>query len=118
MSAALSLIGGIHCRSGNPFGIEHVWGNARVFGFDLWIPIAYSWSTEHYPTRSRATGFAMVDGVGHLGGGIGVLIVVPFVVGLPVLAAFMVTGGFLVTGALVAQFGMRTRGLGLNELSP
>ena len=30
-----------------------------------------------FPTRARTTGFALVDGVGHLGGGIGVLLIAP-----------------------------------------
>ena len=59
-----------------------------------------------------------MDGLGHLGGGVGVLLVVPFVSGLPVLGAFMIIGGFLAVSALVAQGGMSTRGIALDELSP
>ncbi len=119
MSAGLTLLGGIIiAQAGTLLGLSMFGAILVFFGFDLWIPIAYSWSTEQYPTRARASGFALVDGVGHLGGGVGVLIVVPFVVGLPVLAAFMVIGGFLVVGALIAQLGIRTRGVPLDELSP
>ena len=45
------------------------------FGMDFWVPIAYTWVTESFPTRARATGFAMADGLGHIGGGIGLIIV-------------------------------------------
>jgi len=41
------------------------------FGFNLWVPMTYAWSAENYPTRARATGFALGDGLGHLGGGCG-----------------------------------------------
>ena len=37
------------------------------------LPIT-TWSTEVYPTRARATGFALGDGLGHLGGGVGILL--------------------------------------------
>ncbi|MHB1612478.1 MAG: MFS transporter, partial [Sulfobacillus sp.] len=65
-----------------------------------------------------ATGFALVDGIGHLGGGLGVVVIVPIVVQLPTLPAFLVISGFLVIGSLIAQFGIRTRGVALDQLSP
>ena len=39
--------------------------------------MTYARSAESFPTRARTTGFALVDGVGHLGGGIGVLLIAP-----------------------------------------
>lgn len=117
-SAAFTLLGGlIIAEAGTLLAVSMLGAILVFFGFDLWIPIAYAWSTEHYPTRARASGFALVDGVGHLGGGIGVLVVVPIVTGLPVLGAFMVIGGFLVVSAAIAQFGIRTRGMALDDLS-
>jgi sugar transport protein len=59
------------------------------FGFNLWVPIAYSWTTENFPTGARTTGFAVVDGVGHLGGGIGVLIVAPLIPHMGALRAML-----------------------------
>ncbi|NMP23846.1 MFS transporter [Sulfobacillus harzensis] len=119
LSAVLTLLGGvIVAEAGTLLWLSMVGSGIAFFGFNLWVPISYAWSTEHYPTRARATGFALVDGVGHLGGGLGVLLVVPFVAGLPVLPAFLVIGGFLVLGALIAQFGVRTRGLPLDQISP
>ncbi len=119
ISAVLTLLGGLIIAESGTFLALTLAGAAIVFfGFNLWIPIAYAWSTEHYPTRARSTGFALVDGVGHVGGGLGVLLVVPFVAGLPVLAAFMVIIGFLMLGAVIALFGIRTRGIPLDQLSP
>lgn len=119
ISAVLTLLGGvIVAEAGTLLWLTMIGSGITFFGFNLWVPISYAWSTEHYPTRARATGFALVDGVGHLGGGLGVLLVVPFVAGLPVLTAFLIIGGFLVIGALIAQFGVPTRGLPLDRISP
>jgi len=88
------------------------------FGFNVWVPPTYSWTTESFPTRARTTGFALADGVGHIGGGLGVLILVPL---LPHLGAFLgliVIALFLVLAAVVAQFGISTRGRTLGEISP
>ena len=73
------------------------------FGFNLWVPMTYTWSTEVFPTRARATGFALADGVGHLGGSVGILLLI--CVGI-------------VAAAILAQFGPATRDKRLDEVSP
>jgi putative MFS transporter len=88
------------------------------FGFNLWVPMAYTWSAENFPTRARTTGFALVDGVGHLGGGIGVLLVAPYIDEMGALVSMIVLSGFLVAAAAIAQFGVRTRAKRLDEVSP
>ena len=88
------------------------------FGFNLWVPMAYAWSAENFPTRARTSGFALVDGVGHLGGGIGVLLIAPHLDHWGALASFLVIAGFLVVAAVIAQFGIRTRARRLEEVSP
>lgn len=119
ISAGLTVVGSIIiAESGTVLALTLIGAAVVFFGFNLWIPIAYAWSTEHYPTRARSTGFALVDGVGHVGGGLGVLIVVPIVAALPVLPAFMIISGFLVLGGGIALFGVRTRGVPLDHLSP
>ena len=47
------------------------------FGFNIWVPATYAWSIESFPTRARTTGFGIVDGIGHVGGGVGVLLIAP-----------------------------------------
>ena len=88
------------------------------FGFNLWVPIAYSWTAENFPTRARTTGFALVDGVGHLGGGVGVLLIAPLIPHLGALGAMLLICGFLVLAAIIAQFGTATRSRMLEEVSP
>jgi MFS transporter, putative metabolite:H+ symporter len=59
----------------------------------------------------------MVDGVGHIGGGIGVLLIAPLIPKMTVFEAFMVISAFLVAAAVVAQLSLRTRGRRFEELS-
>ena len=87
-------------------------------GFNLWVPMAYAWSAENFPTQARSTGFALVDGIGHVGGGIGLLVVAPLILGMNPIAALLMLVGFLVVAAVIAQFGVNTRGRSLGEVSP
>jgi MFS family permease len=128
IAAALTLIGGLLlglAGSGN-FGLAAIGAIITFFGFNLWVPITYTWSTENYPTRARATGFALVDGIGHLGGGIGILVIAPLIPSLvsslglttgPVVI-FVIISAFLIVAAVIAQFGVATRQMRLDEVSP
>ncbi len=73
IAAVLTLIGSmlIAVFASSNFALAAIGSIITFFGFNLWVPMTYAWSAENYPTRARATGFALVDGVGHLGGGVG-----------------------------------------------
>lgn len=88
------------------------------FGFNMWVAPTYALSAESFPTRVRATGFAVVDGVGHLGGGIGVLVIAHYVTHLSTLGALLLISCFLVVAAVIIQFAPRTRGRHLDQVSP
>lgn len=120
IAAVLTLLGGIIIAlSGtNNFAFAAIGSIILFFGFNLWVPMTYTWSTENYPTRARATGFALVDGIGHLGGGIGLLLIAPLIPVIGPLNTFLVIGGCLVVAAIIAQFGTATKQRRLDAVSP
>ena len=125
ISAAITFIGGVVIA----FGVNNltlaVTGAFLIFvGMDFFVPITYTWVTESFPTRARATGFALADGLGHLGGGIG-LIIVGSLLGFlkagsvsSLLILFSVIASFQIISAIIAQFGPRTTNKRLDEVSP
>ncbi len=80
--------------------------------------MSYAWTAECYPTRARATGFALVDGVGHIGGGVGIIVIAPLIPTIGPVVTFLIIGGCLVVAAAIAQFGPSTRTQRLDEVSP
>jgi MFS family permease len=133
IGAALTLIGGVLIAiAGRPTSatvtgsvvLAFIGSIVLFFGFNVWVPITYAWSTENFPTRARTTGFGIVDGIGHIGGGVGLVVITGSV--LPqldsgpngVLYAFLLIGAFLVVAAVIAQFGIATRGKRLDAVSP
>jgi MFS family permease len=119
LAAGITLVGGVLVALGGTIFWLGVLGSMIVFfGFNVWVPIAYTWSVENYPTRARTTGFALVDGVGHLGGGVGLIFIAPLIPYLGVLSAMLIIIGFLVLAAVIAQFGLATKDRLLDEISP
>jgi MFS family permease len=119
ISAVVTLVGSvIIAAAGDTLWIAFVGSAVIFFGFNLWVPMTYARSAESFPTRARTTGFALVDGVGHLGGGIGVLLIAPAVPHLSILGSLMLISGFLVIAAVLAMFGVETRNRRFEEISP
>jgi MFS family permease len=119
VGAAITVIGSvIVAESGGSHLVTWIGAVVVFFGFNIWVPATYALSTESFPTRARATGFGLVDGVGHLGGGIGVLVIAPLLPKMSVLGAFLLVSAFLVVAAVFVQFSPRTRGRPYEEISP
>ncbi|WP_415856174.1 MFS transporter [Sinomonas sp. G460-2] len=87
-------------------------------GFNLWVSPTYALTAECFPTRARTTGFALVDGVGHIGGGIGVMVIAPILPQLSVFWALGLISVFLVIAAVLVQFTPHTRNRHLDHISP
>lgn len=120
ISAILTIIGGLIIAlagTGN-FAVAAIGSFILFIGFNLFVPMCWAWSAENYPTRARASGFALVDGIGHIGGGVGTLIIAPLIPTMGPVVTFLVLGGFLVVASAIAQFGTSTRLKRLDEVSP
>jgi MFS family permease len=119
ISAAVTLIGSaIIAAAGDTLAIAFIGSAVIFFGFNLWVPMTYARSAESFPTRARTTGFALVDGVGHLGGGIGVLLIAPALPHLSIFGALSLISAFLVVAAVLGMFGVETRAKRFEEVSP
>ncbi len=124
IGAVITLIGGILIAVSGQAGPNEIpWGAfigslIVFFGFNIWVPMTYAWSAENFPTRARVTGFGLVDGIGHVGGGIGLVVITPLLPQIGVLPSFLLIGAFLVASAIMAQFGIATRGKELEVISP
>jgi len=97
------------------------------YGANLFVPTSYAWTAESFPTRARATGFALADGVGHIGGGIGVALVASFISALVsggvsttlIVEVMLLIAGFQVISAIIAiVIGHKTANRRLDEISP
>src|SRR4051812_32585623 len=119
ISAAVTLAGCVViAAAGDTLGIAFAGSAIIFFGFNLWVPMTYARSAECFPTRARTTGFALVDGVGHLGGGIGVLLIAPAVPHLSILGSLLLITAGLVIAAVVGSFGIGNRNRRFEEISP
>jgi MFS transporter, putative metabolite:H+ symporter len=125
IGAVITLVGGVliglsgHAASPTVIPWAAFIGSIILFfGFNIWVPMTYTWSTENFPTRARSTGYALSDGVGHVGGGIGLLLIVPLLGGLGALPAFLVIAAFLIVAAVLVQFGVSTRKETLEQIAP
>ena len=120
ISAVLTILGGliIALSGAGNFAISAIGAIILFIGFNLFVPMTWAWSAENYPTRARATGFALVDGIGHIGGGVGIIVLAPLFPTMGPVITFLVLGGFLVVASVIAQFGTATRDKRLDEVSP
>lgn len=120
IAALVTLIGGFVFALGGPNNLMVTFIGMVInsTGTYLWLPILYTWSTEHYPTRARASGFALVDGFGHVGGGIGMSYIILLVTRLGPFFTFLSLGSCLLAAAYLAIFGTPTSKKRLDEVSP
>jgi MFS family permease len=82
-----------------------------------YLQVAYTFTAESFPTRSRATGFALSDGIGHGGGAIGALALPVVVTSWSFFAGFALIGVTGLLAGLVALLGPSSTGRRLESVS-
>ncbi|MDQ1111617.1 putative MFS transporter [Microbacterium testaceum] len=87
------------------------------FGQNIWVPAQYALTAESFPTRFRTTAYALADSIGHVGGGLGVFLLVGIFSQFPLLGSLLGLIAFLIVGALVNLLAPRTRNRSLEEIS-
>jgi putative MFS transporter len=93
-----------------------VCGFVAAMSIGVAIPGLYTLTAEHFPTSLRATGVAVSDGIGHLGGALAPVLVLT-ATGSNFRAGFLVmAGAALLTGALM-PFTHRGTGRALEDLA-
>jgi putative MFS transporter len=87
----------------------------------LWImapALAYTYTSEVFPTRARASGMSIGDGLGHLGGAVQPYIVVAGLAAFGARGTFGLMIAMIAIAALIIVFGgVRTKGDSLTTLA-
>ncbi len=120
IGATITLIGGLLIAfSGKTFLLSAIGAVIAFCGFNVWVPVIEVWTTENFPARARTTGFAVVDGIGHIGGGIGILSVA-YLLSLSVspVIIFILIAVFLFIPSGIARFGVKTNRARMDKISP
>lgn len=118
IGAAITIAGALLVAFGDrSLGMVFLGSIVLFFGQNLWVPAQYALTAEVYPTRFRTTAYAVTDSIGHVGGGLGVLLLVGVLSRLPLEGTMLGLVGFLLVGALVNLLAPNTKGKNLEEAS-
>ncbi len=120
LSAAISLAGvALLAPAVGDMALALAGSFVYFVGFNMVMPIAFTVTAESFPTRARSTGFALSEGLGHIGGAISMSAAsaILTVTSNPLLVLLMITS-FQVAAAALIQLAPRTTARTLEEISP
>jgi MFS transporter, putative metabolite:H+ symporter len=83
----------------------------------MYLQVAYTYTAESFPTRARTSGFAWSDGLGHLGGAVGALVLPALVAATSFLFGFSAVGVTGLAAGVLALLGPRSTGQRLEGVS-
>lgn len=83
----------------------------------LYLQVAYTFTAELFPTRARASGFSLSDGIGHAGGAVGALLLPAIISMTSFFTGFLCIGITGLIAGLIALRGPRTSRRRLEEVS-
>ncbi|QKQ99010.1 MFS transporter [Metallosphaera tengchongensis] len=128
ISVLFTIIGGlIIALAKTDLPLSFIGSMVLFYGFNLWVPVSYAWSAESFPTRARATGFALTDGLGHIGGGIGTVVIASLIAslvaggistGLAVEVFLLIALFQVISAGIAVGLGHNTSNKRLDEISP
>ncbi len=119
IALAVSLVGfAVLSLMGSTEATVVIGGGLIALGDLLGVGAAYTYTAEVFPTRARASGMAIGDGLGHLGGAIQPFIVLAALAALGARPTLWILGAFtLADMVLILGAGMRTTGRHLTNLA-
>jgi putative MFS transporter len=83
----------------------------------MYLQAAYTYTAESFPTRARASGFSLCDGLGHGGGALGALMLPDVVSSLSFFWGFTLIGITGMIAGLIALGGPSASNLSLERIS-
>lgn len=83
----------------------------------MFLQAGYTYTAESFPTRARASGFALCDGLGHGGGALGGLVLPSVVASASFFIGFAGIGATGLLAGLIALAGPVASGLSLERVS-
>ena len=116
-SGAVWLIGMVLVGAAHAEGVLILGAFLAAMALGMFLQAGYTYTAECFPTRARASGFSLCDGLGHGGGALGGLILPTIVSDLSYFAAFGIIGATGLIAGLIALLGPRVTNLSLERIS-
>ena len=116
-SAFVWLVGMVLIGSASSETIVIVGAFLASMSLGMFLQAAYTYTAESFPTRARASGFSLCDGLGHGGGALGGLLLPTIVSDLSFFAGFAIIGATGMIAGLIALAGPAASNLSLERIS-